>query len=723
MNQNRIPLSKEQLRCWVKQIAEQHTKGAIIVDPSSDTFQIIYCNEAFIKMTGYKNEEIVGQSLHFMNGKKTNDAMVCRLQEALQRKESFQLKLIQYKQDGSAFWHEMTGHPMKDTNNNIQLILIYCDNTTASALTRMISKLEIEVYEHLENDLADTMIYQLITEKIETHYLRNAYCVIQLMQADGTLHLAGHGSLPIRIAQQLTNELIEHRAVIHKDTDEIIETILTSKDIHFKQYLDTDMELLISGCWIKPIYSKSKKLKGYITLFYNEFEKLDETDMHFLNRIAPLITLAQKYGDQKRELRKLAYYDTAIDIPNAHYFRMKLDNWIKEGKQGIVILIQPSEYSNIVDLYGRSIGDELLKQMVDRLNLHRSNQIEFIARYSNSLIIASCIDSEKLQHYDSRIRPLTIIPYFLSEKETYITLKVGIGFFNEHSTPDDSIRQADIALSKARQQSGTSIAHFNSAIDEKLKLEMDTLNQLTYGLNNDEFTIHLQPKMNMKTGRIDGFEALSRWNSNTLGSVPPSIFIPLAEQSGHIKEIDITVMRKALSWLEARINKGLKVAPVAVNISPDHFYNEAFVENFKELIKEYNVPLHLLKLELTESIELVDFTRAKETLTELKKLGIDSAIDDFGVGFSSLSYLPKLPFTEIKIDRSFISALNDPGMYAVIQTIIQLATNLQMKAVAEGIETLEQYIMLKNMGCHIGQGYYLHKPMPLEVASALLDSL
>ena len=169
MNQNRIPLSKEQLRCWVKQIAEQHTKGAIIVDPSSDTFQIIYCNEAFIKMTGYKNEEIVGQSLHFMNGKKTNDAMVCRLQEALQRKESFQLKLIQYKQDGSAFWHEMTGHPMKDTNNNIQLILIYCDNTTASALTRMISKLEIEVYEHLENDLADTMIYQLITEKIENY--------------------------------------------------------------------------------------------------------------------------------------------------------------------------------------------------------------------------------------------------------------------------------------------------------------------------------------------------------------------------------------------------------------------------------------------------------------------------------------------------------------------------------------------------------------------------
>ena len=723
MSQERIPLSKEQLRCWVNQIAEQHTKGAIIVDPHSETFPIIYCNDAFIKMTGYTNEEIVGQSLHFMNGKKTNEAMVCRLQETLQRKESFHLKLIHYKQDGTAFWHEMTGHPMKDTNNDVQLLLIYCDNTTSSALTRMISKLEVEVYEHLENDLNDTMIYQLITEKIETHYLRNAYCVIQLMQADGTLYVTGHGSLPLRIAQQLTDEYKEQYTTTYTDNEEIIETMVTSKNLHFKQFLNSDIDLMISGSWIKPIFSKAKNLKGYITLYYNEFEKLDQTDVYFLNRIAALITLAQKYGDQKRELRKLAYYDTAIDIPNAHYFRLKLDEWIKEGKEGIVILIQPSEYSNIVDLYGRSFGDELLKQMVERLNLHRNQHIEFIARFSNALIIASCVDHEKLQQYDSRVRPLTIIPYFLSEKETYITLKIGVGFFTEHSTSDDTIRQADIALSKARQQSGTSIAYFESEIDEKLKLEMDTMNQLTHGLNNDEFTIHLQPKMNMKTGRIDGFEALSRWHSSTLGNVPPSIFIPLAEQSGHIKEIDITVIKKVLSWLESRLHKGLRVAPVAVNISPDYFYDESFLEQFKEVIKDYDVPLHLLKLELTESIELVDFTKAKETLTELKQLGIDSAIDDFGVGFSSLSYLPKLPFTEIKIDRSFVSALNDPGMYAVIQTIIQLASNLQMKAVAEGIETLEQFITLKNMGCHIGQGYYLHKPMPLEVASALLDSL
>lgn len=720
MNQHRIPLSLDQLRCWVKQIAEQHTKGAIIIDPSSDNFPIIYCNAAFINMTGYANEEIVGQSLHFINGKKTNKAMTCRLEDALQRKEPFQLKLIQYKKDGTAFWNEMTCHPMKDTNNVVQFLLIYCENNTANALNRMISKLELEVYEQLENDFNDITLYQLITEKIEKHYLRNGYCVTQIIQADGTLHVTGHGSLPKQVAQQLTNEYKEIYAAINPE--ENTDTVITKTTLRYK-FLHSEMENEITGCWIKPIYSKTKNLKGYITLFFTEFEKLNDADINFLKRIARLISLAQKYGYQKRELRKLAYYDTSIDIPNAHYFRMKLDEWIKQGKEGVVILVQPSEYSNIVDLYGRSSGDEILKQIVERLNLHRNNHIEFIARFSNSIIIASCIDYDKLQQYESRIRPLTVIPYSLSDKETYITLKVGVGFFSKHSTSDDSIRQADIALSKSRQQSGTSIVYFKKEIDEKLQLEMDTLNQLTHGLKHDEFIIHLQPKINIKTGKIDSFEALSRWNSSTLGNVPPSIFISLAEQSGYIKEIDISTTRKALSWLEERINKGLKVVPVAINISPVHFYDELFLEHFKEIIKEYNVPLHLLKLELTESIELVDFTRAKEILTELKQLGIDSSIDDFGVGFSSLSYLPKLPFTEIKIDRSFIKSLNDPGMYAVIQTIIQLASSLQMKAVAEGIETLEQYVLLKNMGCHIGQGYFLHKPMPLEVASALLDSL
>ena len=170
------------------------------------------------------------------------------------------------------------------------------------------------------------------------------------------------------------------------------------------------------------------------------------------------------------------------------------------------------------------------------------------------------------------------------------------------------------------------------------------------------------------------------------------------------------------------MKNNLKIVPIAVNISPDHFYHETFINDFLTLLGEYNVPAKYIKLEVTESIELVDFSRAKAILVALKSSGIDSSIDDFGVGFSSLSYLPQLPFSEIKIDRSFVNAMDDPGMQAVVRTIIQLASNLNMRAVAEGIETLEQLKLLKAMGCNVGQGYYFYKPLSIDEAIILLDS-
>jgi PAS domain S-box-containing protein len=709
------------LSSWVVQIADQAQNATVIIDPNDDDFSIIHCNDAFLSAFGYEKSQIIGNTLQFLSGKKTKASAVERLNSCLTNKETFQLKIVHYKADGTAFWNEITCHPMKDFYNEVQYLLLFFADVTMSSLSRMISRLEREVYEHFESDHELESICQLITKKIEDHYVRNVYCTIHLLQND-QLELAGHGTMPLRIAQKLSgSNQTDFSAYVE---DKIHCETIEDSSFNCKQYLDEDLNITIRSKWVKPMFSHSNRLKGFITFYLEEKTIANHTDLFFLERTAPIIILANKFGEQKKELQRLAYYDTSLNIPNAHYFRAKLKEWVDAGKEGIIFLIHPGEYPKIVDLYGRTTGDELLKQMIERLNLHNNKKNEeFIARFSNSLIIATCINKNELQNYDMRIRPLTIIPYFLLEKETYITLKIGVGYFNGETTVENSIRQADLALSKAGQNSGTNVVYFESTIDEKLKIEMDTLNELTYGLKNNEFTIHLQPKMNIKTGRIDSFEALSRWHSKVLGTVPPSVFIPLAEQAGHIKEIDTVVLEKVLSWIKTRLDLGKKVVPVAVNISPDHFYDELFIPNLKLILAKYNIPRYYLKFELTESIELVDFNRAKEILNELKRLGIDCSIDDFGVGYSSLSYLPKLPFSEIKIDRSFISAIHDTGMYAVVQTIIQLASNLQMRAVAEGIETLEQYIMLKNMGCHSGQGYFLHKPMTTDVANALLDSI
>jgi PAS domain S-box-containing protein len=720
IQQQNLTLSKETLSNWVLQIADQSENAAIIIDVNDPNLSIMHCNHEFTRAFGYEREHLIGKNIQLFNGKKTNVRSIEILNEQLLYKRSFQSKLVHYKYDGTAFWNEITCHPLKDSNNDVQFLLLFFADVTMSSLSRMISKLEREVYEHFEKDNELHSICQLITKKIEMHFVRKVYCTIHLLQND-ELTLAGHGQLPLRIAQKLSYAIEKNYK--QYDEDQVYTEKVDENTYTYKQFLDEDIELQFKTKWIKPMYSLSNRLKGFIIFYLEQPTAINQLDINFLDRISPVVLLANKFGEQKKDLKYLAYYDTSVNIPNAHFFRNKVTEWINEGKQGMILIIHSTEYSKIVDLYGRQTGDELLRQMVERLNLHNKNHEEFIARFSNSLIIATCINPDEIQHYDMRIRPLTLIPYFLNEKETYITLKIGVGYFNQDTSVDNSIRQADLALSKARQNSGTSISFFEAEIDEKLQLEMDTLNQLTYGIKHDEISINLQPKVNIKTGRIDGFEALSRWHSAKLGNVSPSIFIPLAEQAGHIRDIDSMVLKKVLNWLKSRYDSDKKIVPVAVNISPDHFYDEKFLPTFKEILNDYDIPRNYIKLELTESIELVDFNRAKSILTELKNLGVDCSIDDFGVGYSSLSYLPKLPFSEIKIDRSFVSAINDPGMYAVVQTIIQLATNLQMRAVAEGIETLEQFIMLKNMGCHIGQGYFLHKPMTIDVANVLLDSI
>src|SRR5690606_16867823 len=234
-----------------------------------------------------------------------------------------------------------------------------------------------------------------------------------------------------------------------------------------------------------------------------------------------------------------------------------------------------------------------------------------------------------------------------------------------------------------------------------------------YGLQHEEFEVYLQPKINFQTIEVEGFEALSRWNSSKLGFISPVKYIPIAEQTGKIKAIDLLNFKQILVWLQNRINENKKILPIALNISPDHFYDPDFLQNIRDIFYQYNVPPHYIKLEVTESIELVDFKNAKEILNQLRLMGIECSIDDFGIGFSSLSYLPQLPFSEIKIDRSFVSAMNEPGMYAIVQTIIQLAKNIQMRPIAEGIETEEQLAMLQQLGCPAGQGYYFYKPMSI----------
>ena len=304
-----------------------------------------------------------------------------------------------------------------------------------------------------------------------------------------------------------------------------------------------------------------------------------------------------------------------------------------------------------------------------------------------------------MMNYDAHIRDLIQKPFSIGDKQIYITLKTGIAPFNKDIKSADAIRFADSALSHASKKSGTNTEIFTKERNVQLEQQMTVLNHLSYALKNREISMNLQPKVDLRTGEIQSIEALARWNSPILGFVSPEVFISVAENAGKVREIDLQILELVLQWLSRRKRSGKALVKVAVNISPDHFYHPNFIKAIVELLRKYEIDPDCIILEVTENIGLVDFQTALMIIQELNSYGFKTSVDDFGMGFSSLSYLQKLPFAELKIDRSFINGIQETGTLAIVRSIIQLALNLGMTSVAEGIETEEQVEILRTLGC------------------------
>ena len=359
----------------------------------------------------------------------------------------------------------MIVHPIRDDQQKIQYVLVTCEDYTQHALDKMLSKLEHEVYVAIDNDDDIQSILTLISQKIESYYIRDVYCTIHLSNEQQDLKTIGSNTLPIEIIDKLELFQINPSAGYNESSIYLKDFQLNKTQLNlFKSHhLNA-----VCGTWSKPILTPHSELLGMLTLFHQEDTELKQTDIKYLNRLALLIQLSIKYAKQKNELRRLAFYDIETNLPNSHYFKTQLTQWINEGKKGFMAILHASEYNKIVDLYGRSAGANLLSQIVERLSYNSSTGEEFFARFSNSILLAKITDETDITHHYSRIKPLIKEPYMIQGTENYITLKIGVTFFDSSMTTDQCIHQTDIALSKSRKISGTNAAVFEENSNQKL---------------------------------------------------------------------------------------------------------------------------------------------------------------------------------------------------------------------------------------------------------------
>jgi len=423
------------------------------------------------------------------------------------------------------------------------------------------------------------------------------------------------------------------------------------------------------------------------------------------------------------QLLHQAHHDTLTKLPNRLLITDRLGNDLARARRlerlVAVFYIDLDQFKRINDTYGHKMGDLLLNACAGRLKdiLREGDTVGRLGGDEFLLILPDLQSVNEVEVLASRVLRSFVSPFMLEGREIFSTASIGISLSPQDGDDTDTLMQnADTALYKAKDEGRNSYYFYQQELNEEVARRIEVERELRRAIERNEFRVFYQPQASLDSLRWKSAEALIRWNSPTLGPVSPVEFIPIAEEIGLIAEIGEMVMRTALQDLRSvhQLEPGFSMS---VNVSIRQFRSDTFLQETLRLLKEAGLPPEILELEVTESV-LAD---GAERFSGLREAGIRLAVDDFGTGFSSLSYLKKIPITTLKIDREFIKDLDTGFSDATLtKAIIALAMELGLETIAEGVETRSQLAFLKYQGCKVAQGYLLARPMPIE---ALLSEL
>jgi diguanylate cyclase (GGDEF)-like protein len=423
------------------------------------------------------------------------------------------------------------------------------------------------------------------------------------------------------------------------------------------------------------------------------------------------------------EIERLAYFDTLTDLPNRILFEDRLTQALKHAQGDVqpvgTLLIRVDRFKEINDTLGHATGDRLLRHIADRIR-RSGDERGTLARFEAdefALLITDVHGSQDvldvLQHIIASLKA----PFLLDEHQLYVTVSIGVSLYPvDGRSSQELLMNAGVALSRA-QSLGRNNYQFYQAEMNTRALERITMERDLHGaIENGELRLHYQPQIDISTRRIVGAEALIRWQHPKLGLLPPAKFIPMAEDTGLVLALGEWALRTACRQIGSWHQAGLTGIRVSVNVSPRQFQQKNFVETVAQVLAETKTDPTSLQLEITETSIMQSAEQVVTRLFELKQTGLTIAIDDFGMGYSSLGYLKRLPIDMLKIDRSFVSdATTDPDDAALVMAIITLAHNLRLHVMAEGVETEDQLRFLHLLRCDEGQGYLFGRAVSPEL--------
>ena len=422
---------------------------------------------------------------------------------------------------------------------------------------------------------------------------------------------------------------------------------------------------------------------------------------------------------QTEHIQFLANFDTLTNLPNRLLFRDRVELAIASAQRTnsmlAVLFIDLDRFKTINDSLGHHVGDRLLQEMASRISsvLTETDTAARVGGDEFILLLNDLRQPQDVAPITSRLLELIGQPARIDGNELRLTPSIGIAIFPQDGRDYDSlVKHADAAMYHAKDKGRNNYQFFTADLNVRMLEQLQLENALRRALEHDELMVHFQPQYNVHTGQIIGAEALLRWRHSELGMISPARFIPIAEDSGLIFKISDWVIKATCQHISHWQKLGLSVPAIAINISANQFRLHDFAERIVEILIAHGVSPTQIELELTESILMQDIEIAIANMQQLRSSGFKLSIDDFGTGYSSLSYLKRFPIDKLKIDQSFVREIPaDDDSSAITGAIVSLAHSLQLKVIAEGVETKEQLDFLIQKGCDEVQGYYFSKPL------------
>ncbi len=645
----------------------------------TDTQGIIeYINPRFSEVTGYCADEVIGQHANILKSGEMPESVYQGLWDSLQQGLEWHGQLLNRKKDGTLFWESSSISALRDQDGNTTHFIAVKEDITAK--------------KEAEDQL------RMIATVFET-----STEAIMIADAEGRIKMVNNAFT--RITGYSPEEVIGENP-----------SLLSSGRHSETFYEEMWHELLISGYWSGEIWNRRKD--GNVYPEWLSISAINDSSGMAKEFVAVFSDITQRKKDEAH-IRHQAYYDALTQLPNRALLADRLEVAIvtadRDNQKIALLFVDLDRFKNVNDTLGHEFGDDLLLQVAERL-ISCVRESDTVARFGGDefVILLHNISSDRDAALIAEKLIKTISdPFELSGREIFIGASIGIALHpGDSETADALLRNADLAMYRAKQTGRNRFQFFTSALQETANTMMEMEQDLRIAMEQSQLEIYYQPLVLGSSGRITGVEALLRWHHPRLGMVSPDTFIPLAEDTGLIGPIGLWVLETACSQLTLWNSEGHHLY-LSVNISGRQRDLGLDATQLSSILDKTGFKPDQLVLEITEGL-LLDYS--DDTIVWLqafKDIGVHLAIDDFGTGYSSLSYLKRFPIDTLKIDREFVRDLTQDSEDALlVEAIISMAKSLKLRLIAEGVETEEQRQLLNELGCQYQQGYLFARPLP-----------